>query len=247
MDDAFPLAAVEEVPQEHGSLEWFGNSANNIIGCDDGFVAFRVAWNARFAFGPVEHGSFGHARDGKRQMGIPRQEFRRVESFKKRGDQMLRGVVRRKARITAGDLPRRGMKNRDEGQKEHVAQKGVRSVPVPQAKHFEENRVGGMPPVTIAAAGAQMGTERGSGRITGQQRIGQSNACVLFLATRFAQFLFQMDFELAEKTTASGTSSHNRPPGWPATGPPHGLRASLSGAHLEFSVGSGGGADSGAA
>jgi hypothetical protein len=105
---------------------------------------------------------------------------------------------------------------------------------VPQVKHFEENRIGGMRPAAVAAAGSQMSAQRGSGRITGQQRIGQSDACVLFLVTRFAQFLFQMDFELAEKTTASGTSSHNRPPEWLAMGLPHGLRVSVSQRILSF-------------
>jgi len=101
--------------------------------------------------------------------GMPRQEFSRVEGFKKRCHQMLRGVFGRKPWITARELPGRRVKNRNEGEKQHVAEQRVGSIPVPQAKHFEENRVGGMGPVAVAAAGAQMGTQRGSGRITGQQ------------------------------------------------------------------------------
>ena len=116
-DDAFSLTAVEKVPQENGSLERRGNSTNNIIGQHDGFVAFGVAGNARFASGPVEHRAFGHARNGKRQVGMPREEFRGVEGFKKGRDEMLRGVFGRKQRITAGELPGSRVKNGDEGKK----------------------------------------------------------------------------------------------------------------------------------
>jgi hypothetical protein len=160
---------------------------------------------------------------------------------------MLRGVFGRKQRITAGELPGSRVKNGNESEKQNVAEQRVPSVPVPQVKHFEENRIGGMRPAAVAAAGAQMGAQRGSGRITGQQRIGQSDACVLFVATRFAQFLFQMDFELAEKTTASGTSSHNRASGMASDGAAAPVASFAVSAPLEFSAGSGNWAGSGAA
>jgi hypothetical protein len=87
---------------------------------------------------------------------------------------------------SGGQLPGRGVKDGDEGKQQHIPEQGVPSAPLPQVKHFEENRVGGVRPVAVAPARAQMGSQRGNGRITGQQGIGQSNACVLFLAPRFA-------------------------------------------------------------
>jgi hypothetical protein len=100
-DEALPLAAGKKVPQENGSFERFWDSPNNIIGRRDRFIPFGVAGSSCFTFGPIEHAAFGHARDGKRQVGIPRQEFRRVEGFQERCDEMLGRVVRRKQWIAA--------------------------------------------------------------------------------------------------------------------------------------------------
>jgi hypothetical protein len=126
------------------------------------------------------------------------------------------------------------VKNGNERQKEDIPQNSVASTSLPEAKHFEQNLIGGVRCVAVAAAGTQVRAEGGSGRITGQQRVGQRNACVLFLATRFAQSALQMDFQFAEKTTASGTISHDQPPGWQPIGLPHWLRASVSQRMVSF-------------
>ena len=77
-DDAFPLAAVEKVPQENGSLERFGNSPNDIVGRHEGSVAFGIAGNARFAFGPFEHRArepmtYGRNRESRRREAAGRR------------------------------------------------------------------------------------------------------------------------------------------------------------------------------
>jgi hypothetical protein len=115
-------------------------------------------------------------------------------------------------------------KNGNEGEKQHVRQQGIGLVLPPEVKHFEQNGVGGMPPVTVASAGPQIGGEREKGRISGQQRCGGGDFREVSRLIGLAEFLFQVQFELAEKTTANGKGFHDRPPAWQAIGLPQWLR-----------------------
>ena len=79
-EQPFSLAAAEKMPQEDRSLDRFGNSKDNFGFCDR-FVAFCIAGGAVLALRPLEHTTFRHAGDGKGEMGISRQQLRRVERF----------------------------------------------------------------------------------------------------------------------------------------------------------------------
>ena len=71
-EQPFSLAAAEKMPQEDRSLDGFGNSKDS-FGFVDRFVAFYIAGSAGLALRPLERAAFRHARDGKGEMGIPRQ------------------------------------------------------------------------------------------------------------------------------------------------------------------------------
>jgi len=56
---------------------------------------------------------------------------------------------------------------------------------------------------------------RGKGksvRKSGQQQAGSGNFREVFPATGFTELSFKMDFQLAQKTAANGTGSHDRAP-----------------------------------
>jgi len=150
-EQPFPLATAEEVPQEDSLLDGFGNSTDN-IGLSDRFVAFRIAGSAILALGPLEGAAFRHAGDGKGEVGIPRQQFLRVERFEQRGNQVLCGVLGREEWIASIELPDGGVKDGDKGEQKNVAQQSVASVSLPEVKYFEKNPICGMRPVTVAPA-----------------------------------------------------------------------------------------------
>jgi hypothetical protein len=105
------------------------------------------------------------------------------------------------------------MKNRDEGEKKNVTQQSVGCIPLPEVKKFKENGVGGMASIAVAPASAKVSGQRRSGRKSGQQHIRRSNFFKVLLAAGFAEMLFESQFELAQKTAASGSHFHERPPG----------------------------------
>src|SRR5579863_3388249 len=82
-----------------------------------------------------------------------------------------------------------------------------------KVEQFEENGVGRMGSVSIAAARTQVRGQCKSVRKPGQQEAGRSGIGELDFRAGLPELSLKMGFELAEKTVASGTNSHHRPPG----------------------------------
>jgi hypothetical protein len=210
------MAAEKKVPQEYRLLEGF-RDAGWFRTFGKGVVSRPVTGRTGFTFRPIESVSFEHSRDHERQVRASQLQFGRPKHFEQGSHEMLCGVIRREHGIARRDLPGSGMQGGNEGQEEHVACEALGSVCVPCVEKFEEDGIGGMGSVASAAAGAKMRGERQDGWKCGQlgTRIGEF---LIFMPGAVSiQLFFQMRFELAKKTTASGSSFHDRPPGKRAT------------------------------
>jgi len=172
-------------------------------------------------------------------VGIAAVQHGGVERFKKRRHQVLRGIVARNRLVLLGDLSRGAVENRNEGEQKNIAKKCVGLERLPKVKKFEENSVRGMASATVAPARAQMRGQRKSVRKPGQQQARLRDFGITFDVPKFVQLLSEVNFELTEKTTASGSRSHDRPPGWQAAKLPRARGASCISMCPGCSAGSG--------